>query len=459
MKLVCRSKLGTFIGTLALTIVLSSIGSNARADLLAYEGFDYTPDTLLISGGVGLNGGTGWSGAWDETQAASFSTVTRADSLEYVDGSGNTLVTNGGKLLNTGIGDGTPTGSQTSQPGRSLSERRASPTEGATISTWISFLGQRLGPVNPESDGNFAGTYRRGANLALFDLGGDATQVEKFNIGSTSSVYYEVSPGPPPVHETRFQSRAPGVNAAVVVEQPFPPNPTGSATAGQVRDQHSPVKFADGGLIVIRIDHLAGTINATDTAGNDNFYAWVNPALDSVPSDLSAFAQYVSADIVAAAAAITPVPPTPYNNTDGGEINFNRIRLFAGNIANAGVTPFAEWYFDELRIGETYADVTPFIPAAAGTPGDYNDNDKVDLGDYTTWRNHLGEAFQLDNEGTGITPGMVTPEDFDVWKAHFNEPGAGGGGVASGVPEPGTILLAAAGLIAALGVRRRTRTT
>ena len=76
-----------------------------------------------------------------------------------------------------------------------------------------------------------------------------------------------------------------------------------------------------------------------------------------------------------------------------------------------------------LRVGEPcIADVTPFIPG--GTPADYNGDDVVNAADYTTWRNHLGETFQLDNEGDGITPGTVTSEDYDFWKQHFGEPGA-----------------------------------
>jgi hypothetical protein len=84
------------------------------------------------------------------------------------------------------------------------------------------------------------------------------------------------------------------------------------------------------------------------------------------------------------------------------------------------------------------------IPPPPGVLGDYNKNGVVDHGDYTTWRNHLGQAFQLDNEGTGITPGMVTAEDFDFWKSRFGETtGAGGGGLGGGatIPEPTAIVL------------------
>ena len=126
------------MGTVSSDGGRSRLCSNAWAVLLAYEGFDYTPGTLLVSGGTGLDGGTGWAGAWDETQGLNFNTAVQATSLAYMDGLGNSLTTTGGKLLN--IGDT----SAASQPGRNI-ERRVSPATGATVTTWISFLGERIG--------------------------------------------------------------------------------------------------------------------------------------------------------------------------------------------------------------------------------------------------------------------------------------------------------------------------
>ena len=97
------------------------------------------------------------------------------------------------------------------------------------------------------------------------------------------------------------------------------------------------------------------------------------------------------------------------------------------------------------------------LSALTGVPGDYNKNGKVDAPDYTIWRNHLGQSFQLDNEG-GITPGLVTAADYDFWKSHFGEPaGAGAGGLAAGatVPEPASYLLAILGLFVIIIVRKR----
>ena len=75
--------------------------------------------------------------------------------------------------------------------------------------------------------------------------------------------------------------------------------------------------------------------------------------------------------------------------------------------------------------------------------GDYNSNGVVDAADYTVWRDHLGQTFALSNEGTGVTPGTVTIEDFNFWKSQFGMAGSGATSVA--VPEPaGAIMLVAA---------------
>jgi hypothetical protein len=212
-----------------------------------------------------------------------------------------------------------------------------------------------------------------------------------------------------------------------------------------VRDAFSAAKFAELGLFVMRIDHVAGSMNATDSGGNDNVHVWMNPNLNATPSDASASIKYISADIVAAAAAL-PTPVAPYNG-DGGELNFDRFRLFAGNVATT--TPFAQWLFDELRVGETFADVTPHTPAVGGVPGDYNENDAVDAADYVVWRDN---PATLPNEGA--SPGIVNEADYDFWRERFGAT-SGASAVISAVPEPATGLLMVAALGALISVRRR----
>lgn len=110
--------------------------------------------------------------------------------------------------------------------------------------------------------------------------------------------------------------------------------------------------------------------------------------------------------------------------------------------------------------------IAPQLRIVAGVGGDYNGNGIVDAADYSIWRDHLGQTFQLLNEGP-FTPGEVTPEDYAYWKTNFGLGSIGsGGGSASGgtiggpgslpVPEPGALVLLV-GASAMLFLRPKTR--
>ncbi|MCO6044723.1 hypothetical protein NG895_12470 [Aeoliella sp. ICT_H6.2] len=82
-------------------------------------------------------------------------------------------------------------------------------------------------------------------------------------------------------------------------------------------------------------------------------------------------------------------------------------------------------------------------------PGDYNEDGKVDIADYTVWRNNLGSAVTLPNEGDGVTPGQVTAEDYAFWKSNFGASASAAAVSTSGVPEPLSLQLLA--LLAMVG--------
>lgn len=142
--------------------------------------------------------------------------------------------------------------------------------------------------------------------------------------------------------------------------------------------------------------------------------------------------------------------------TVASELNPDDALLLEGNdtydfgtLFNASGTP--DLMFEYVFEGEdTPRQGAVIYTDAAGVPGDYNGDGSVNIADYTVWRNNLGASIALTNEGSGITPGQVTAEDYDFWKSQF---GSGSGAAAlatSSVPEPATLTLL--GLVAAAGL-------
>jgi sugar lactone lactonase YvrE len=84
--------------------------------------------------------------------------------------------------------------------------------------------------------------------------------------------------------------------------------------------------------------------------------------------------------------------------------------------------------------------------------GDYNENHVVDAADYVVWRNLLGTTTPLPGD---VTSGLVSEDDYDVWRMNFGR--SVPGGAAAAVPEPGTTLWAAGLFVAFLSQRRHSR--
>ena len=79
--------------------------------------------------------------------------------------------------------------------------------------------------------------------------------------------------------------------------------------------------------------------------------------------------------------------------------------------------------------------------AAPTLLGDFNNDGKVDAGDYVTWRKNNGTNNALANDNGLGTP--VGTAHYNLWRAHFGSPpGSGAGGLTSGaVPEASTASL------------------
>jgi hypothetical protein len=405
------------------TTILMGLASaqESHAQLLAYEGFDYTTGSAI----AGSDGGMGFAGGWDETQGSNLSSAVEAGSLQYVDRLGNVLQTSGGKANFSG-----ETG--TSTPGRDFSFRRDGAALGADqnnpVFTYISVLGNRQGLLDSFPGEIYDNTYRRGANISLFDGGcvdcasGD---FERLNFGGENSNHefpitagadflsiqrgdhpatHPLLAGEQPTFEdferdfgrsgptsTRaidtWQFNAPRIDITVntSAEPPYVDPDDGEipsgAEANAVLWQKNPLngrfgtRFATTPLanqtsfMVARIEHYGASGDGSKYGMEkpDKIVIWMNPNLNAEPNEADADVIIDFAEIEARAQAINDAggAAMAYRDlNDSNVLSFDRLRLFSGN--TSGGRNFAELLIDELRIGETYDSVTPTVGQVAG---------------------------------------------------------------------------------------------
>jgi GH25 family lysozyme M1 (1,4-beta-N-acetylmuramidase) len=88
--------------------------------------------------------------------------------------------------------------------------------------------------------------------------------------------------------------------------------------------------------------------------------------------------------------------------------------------------------------------------------GDYNSDGVVDAGDYTRWRDTMGQSVNIGTGADGNFSGVIDAGDYAVWKSHFGEltSGTGATSVAT-VPEPTAAVFLATAIIAAFASRYR----
>ncbi len=98
-----------------------------------------------------------------------------------------------------------------------------------------------------------------------------------------------------------------------------------------------------------------------------------------------------------------------------------------------------------------------FFPLPAPSTGDFDGNGLVDAADYVVWRETMGQigaGLRADGNGNG----SVDVDDLTVWRAHFGQTTGSGAGLDLGaVPEPATLVLLLAGVVALAPRRQRQR--
>jgi hypothetical protein len=380
--------------------------SAALADVIAYEGFDYPPGILN-----GKDGGTGFSSPWMSEQDPGLSvdrTNIVADGLSYTDARNNKLVVTGGRAVSSGgpvMVDGTEVlGTGAANPYREIVDPAATEAIGwRPGTTWWSFLGQRLQPH---------------ATLDENVIRASGVQIHDF-MASDLGVF-----SPPERLAAGKGTTGPGGGVPDVRYT------WGMLHSASVANQvDSDVPITDTSFVVVRIDHL-GTTDPADlsTSMNDNAYLWVNPPLDEEPQIADADAEFIGT----------------------AEFSISRARIFVGGTNAAG--PWAEFTWDEYRLGTTHQDVMPFTAAPAGLVGDYNSDNRVDAADYVVWRDNQNTMAVLPNDPVG---GAIGPNQYNNWRANFGaSTAASGAGLGAAVPEPTAGFCGIIVLLALSGLRR-----
>ena len=179
-------------------------------------------------------------------------------------------------------------------------------------------------------------------------------------------------------------------------------------------------------FLLARVDYHAGV--------NDDIYLWANY------------------DITLG----EPTTGTAHATSVGGfNLAFDRVTLLARcGQRRSGVR---QGFFDELRIGTSYADVTP--GGIVCELGDVNCDTIIDVeNDFEAIRLHFRRTVTSRDDGDLTGDSIVDFDDFREWKTAF----LGGGGSLDGVnfnflttPEPGSMSLLLLAALALIGVRKQ----
>lgn len=254
---------------------------------------------------LGANGGTGFGGAYTANGTATTHGDIVAGSMSYIDNENRALVTSGNKSL-----------MDFTINFRSMTGLNAAATTGVTT-LYFSLLGHQT-----------VGTGRA-TNFAFFGGTGSLVTGEIFSLGHGTGINRNGTAQPNTAdYQWGVFTNGNGANGDISGVLPYSNVSMLSAPA-----------FA-----VLRVDLNGGT-NGTD----DRFRLYVNPSLNAEP-------------------AVADVDILNGRNVLNAFSDIQQIRPFAAT-GNAAYPDGSQALYDELRIGTTYADVTPFtiVPEPAAS--------------------------------------------------------------------------------------------
>jgi MYXO-CTERM domain-containing protein len=224
----------------------------------------------------------------------------------------------------------------------------------ADSTTWTSFLAD-LGTVVSTGDytgvGADGGTIKYGRGVGAFQLFGNVGD----NIASDDPTMGSNTQGNENLSIGRGTQNSEVVGGTT--ELGLPNDTWGALNRGSaLQTTASTVPLTTQVFVLMRVDHKAGLSTAltTDDDLDDVAYIWINPPSLTVEPALGTQTLTINPNSFSG-------PPQSQGNNDR-DYNFNRIRIFGGNLNTTPGIGYSSVIVDEFRIGETFADVTPNVP-------------------------------------------------------------------------------------------------
>jgi hypothetical protein len=437
--------------------VLCATARTSQAQLLLYEPFNYEVGTGLGGGQGGtMTAPVGYTNAstgtqWHAHQVGSGYTQSLDAQIATGSLSYGNLATSGNSVS---AGSGAAGASNRYADGINL-PAQSRPGEGS-LSVYFSFLVHLNSQV--QNNGTIDGSRFGFAELSTRVLAADGLplSIDAQNSGlvpmpGTLWMRPDITAGGQPTTHSQFgigKSNTDAISAAGSAT--WMQNGLAAPTAGSTRQGVNTTPWDQTYFIV-------GKYTFNDPAFTSLPGGFKNNQRDSV----SIYVNPQVADLGNNAGEASAVTTALYSATGGAgtaTVDTDVVNSFVllghrqtGSVGNVS----AAFTFDELRIGLTWADVTP---VSAGIVGDYNNNGAVDAADYVVWRKKEGTTDLLPNDPIG---GTIGPAQYNQWREHFGQPPGSGSGSAgtlflqSAVPEPGAVGVVAVAIALLGGWRRR----
>ncbi len=135
------------------------------------------------------------------------------------------------------------------------------------------------------------------------------------------------------------------------------------------------------------------------------------------------------------------------DNLGAGAINgiFGALNGASGDLIEGAPVALGSATYHITYQGGTGNDVV-LVGASVGTPGDFNNDGKVDAADYVIWRKNENTTNPLPNDNQLGVP--IGASHYALWRANFGNPPGSGSSAAAGldvasVPEPATMVMVA----------------